>query len=132
MCCTDVARCRYEEQSSKLSQLESAHRTLKVQLLRSGGTVDSVAFASVKTPSAKTPTLGQVVATPPTRGATCSQPTAGCDVRRELDFTNSVAAVAAVAGEDRTSLGQENSGGFGSVSPALAIAGALAEQSEIV
>lgn len=114
--------CRYEEQSSKLSQLETAHRSLKVQLLRSGGTPASVAFASVRTPSAKTPTLGQVSATPPAQTGTSSQPN-GCDVRRELDFTNSEAAAANVACDDLASLGQENSGGFGSVSPALAFAG---------
>eukprot|EP00892_Ulva_mutabilis_P003444 jgi/Ulvmu1/1471/UM011_0201.1 len=114
---------RYEEQSSKLSQLESAHRSLKVQLLRSGGTVGSVAFASVRTPSAKTPTLGQVSATPPTRTETCSQPTAGLNVRRELDFSNSEAASANVGAEDLSRIGQENSGGFGSVSPALALTG---------
>lgn len=117
--------CRYEEQSSKLSQLETEHRNLKVQLLRSGGTAGSVSFASVRALSAKTPTLGQVGGGSPAASGTCSRLTAGCDVRRELDFTNSEAAAANVASEELTGLGQENSGGFGSVSPALAFAGAM-------
>jgi hypothetical protein len=79
--------CRYEEQSVKVASLQSMNRDMQVQLLRTGGTADSVSLASMSQPQGRTPTLGRCMTPPMNReslGTVAAD--AHAKVTRELDF----------------------------------------------